>query len=310
MIDYKILIVEDEALIAHDISMKLKKVGYRVIETVDSAEKSILAARALKPDIIIMDIVLKGDMDGIDAAARIRHEANIPIIFLTTYSDDTFIARAASQIPYGYILKPFRTQELIIQIEMTMHRHRFDMSLIEKNQVLTKELTRSRDLEKRMQEITLVDELTGIYNRRGFHHLARQHMDIGKRTGRSMIIGFFDLDYMKHINDTFGHKAGDNALVATAGILRKVFRTSDVIARWGGDEFVVLMINADSGNIESIEERILSSVNSYNEFAEHSYIISLSWGMLKWDPSVNTDIDGIISQADELMYQNKTCKKI
>lgn len=310
MIDYKVLIVEDEALIAHDLSLKLKRFGYQVFDTVDTAEKSIQAAKMLKPDIIIMDIILKGDMDGIDAAAKIRHETNIPIIFLTTYSDEQFINRAATQIPYGYILKPYRAQELIIQIEMTRHRHRFDMGLLQKNHMLTKELTKSRDIEKRMQEITLVDELTGIYNRRGFHQLARQHVDIAKRSGRSMIIGFFDLDHMKHINDAFGHDAGDNALIAAAGIFKKVFRTSDILSRWGGDEFLVLMINAESGNLEAIEERIMSSINSYNEYADHPYIISMSWGLVKWDPAIHQDIDEMIARADELMYQNKTCKRI
>ncbi len=310
MKDYKVLIVEDEALIAHDISLTLQKCGYSVVDTVDTAEKSIQAARTLKPDIIIMDIILKGDMDGIDAAAKIRHENNIPIIFLTTYTDEQFVNRAATQIPYGFVLKPYRAQELIIQIEMTRHRHRFDMGMLQKNQVLTKELIKSRDLERRMQEITLLDDLTGIYNRRGFRHLARQHVDIAKRTGRAMIIGFFDLDHMKHINDAFGHDAGDAAIIAAAGILKKVFRNSDVISRWGGDEFLVMMINADAGNLEAIDERIISCINSYNEYADHQYIISMSWGIVKWDPAAGAELDEMIARADELMYQNKMCKRI
>jgi diguanylate cyclase (GGDEF)-like protein len=310
MENYKVLIVEDESLIAYDIGMTLKKFGYMVVDMVDTAEKSIQSARELKPDVILMDIVLKGDMDGIDAAAMIRHELNIPIIFITTYSDEFFVNRAAAQIPYGYILKPFRMQELVILIEMTRHRHRFDLNIQQKNQMLMRELIKSRNLERRMQEITLVDELTGVFNRRGFRQLAIRQIDIAKRTGKSMLVGFFDLDHMKHINDTFGHETGDSALMATADILKKIFRNSDIISRWGGDEFIVLMINAETGNIESIEERIINSINNYNEYAEHQYIISLSWGIVIWDPAIQSSIDDVISQADELMYQNKMCKRI
>ncbi len=308
--DCKVLIVEDEALIAFDISMTLQQFGYTVVNIVATAEESIKAVEEFMPDVVIMDILLKGKTDGIEAAEKIKEVYKIPIIFLTTCTDDTVVKRATTQVPYGYLLKPFRSMELSIIIELARQRHSLEQVLIQNNLKLTEELGKSRKLEKRLQEVSLVDELTGLYNRRGFNQLSRQQAEIAKRTGRSMFLSFFDLDHMKHINDAYGHAEGDNALMAATGILRRIFRTSDIISRWGGDEFAVLMINADCDEIQSIEQRILNSINSYNDTADHRYIISMSWGIAKFDPSYPAEIDDLVSRADEMMYRHKSYKRL
>jgi diguanylate cyclase (GGDEF)-like protein len=308
--DCKVLIVEDEALIAFDISMTLQQFGYSVVNIVATAEESIKAVEEYKPDVVIMDILLKGKTDGIEAAEKIKDEYKIPIIFLTTCTDDKTVKRATTQIPYGYLLKPFRSMELSILIELARQRHSFEQILIQNNLKLTDELNKSRKLERKLQEISLVDELTGLYNRRGFSQLSRQQTEIAKRSGRGMLLCFFDLDHMKHINDSYGHHEGDKALVSAASILRKIFRTSDIIARWGGDEFAVLMINAECDDIQSIDQRIETSINNYNDTADHRYIISMSWGIVKFDPSYPAEIDDLISRADEMMYRHKSYKRL
>lgn len=308
--DCKVLIVEDEALIAFDISMTLQQFGYTVVNIVATADESIKAVEEFKPDVVIMDILLKGNTDGIEAAERIKEEYKIPIIFLTTCTDDTTVKRATTQVPYGYLLKPFRSMELSILIELARQRHSVEQVLIQNNKKLTEELNKSRKLEKKLQEISLVDDVTGLYNRRGFNQLARQQTEIARRTGRNMLLSFFDLDHMKHINDSYGHHEGDNALVAAAGILRRIFRASDIIARWGGDEFSVLMINAECDDILSIEQRINDAINDYNETADHRYIISMSWGIVKYDPAFPAEIDDLITRADEMMYRHKSYKRL
>lgn len=308
--DCKILIVEDEALIAFDISMTLQQFGYTVVSIVHSAHESIQAVEELKPDVVIMDIILQGKTDGIDAAEKIKNDYKIPIIFLTTSTDDTVVKRATTQVPYGYLLKPYRSMELGIIIELARERHSLEQVLVQKNLRLTEELDRSRTLEKKLLEISLVDELTGLYNRRGFNQLSRQQAEIAKRTGKGMLLCFFDLDHMKHINDAYGHPEGDNTLTAAAAILRKVFRNSDIIARWGGDEFAVLMINAEGVEIGSIEGRIKDTVDEYNDTADHRYIVSMSWGIVKYDPASPVEIDELVSRADSMMYRNKACKRM
>ncbi len=308
--DCKVLIVEDEALIAFDISMTLQQFGYSVVNIVATADESIRAVEEFKPDVVIMDILLKGKTDGIDAAEKIKNDFKIPIIFLTTCTDDTVVKRATTQVPYGYLLKPFRSMELSILIELARQRHGLEQVLLQNNLKLTEELDKSRKLEKKLHEISLVDDLTGLYNRRGFNQLSRQQTEIAKRTGRSMLLAFFDLDHMKHINDAYGHHEGDNALAAAASILRRIFRTSDIIARWGGDEFAVLMINAECDEVQSIEQRIEECINSYNDTAEHRYIISMSWGIVKNDPASPVEINDLVSRADEMMYRHKSYKRI
>lgn len=305
----KVLIVEDEALVAHDISATLREFGYSIVDTVDTAEASIDAVRDKKPDIVIMDIMLKGEYDGIDAAEMIKNEHDIPIIFLSTHTEEGIIKRATKQVPYGYLLKPFRGLELGILIEVTRSRHRIERHLQEKNEILTRRLIKSREIASRLEEISLIDDLTGIYNRRGFHSLSRHHVEIAKRTGRNMLVCFFDLDHMKNINDVHGHIAGDTILTAAAGVLKKTFRGSDILSRWGGDEFVVMMINADCENMQAIEERIRGNIDAYNDAAEHQYMLSMSWGIATFDPASHEDLDEIIVRADALMYREKTRKR-
>jgi diguanylate cyclase (GGDEF)-like protein len=135
-------------------------------------------------------------------------------------------------------------------------------------------------------------------------------MEIAKRTKKALLFCFFDMDSLKDINDTFGHNAGDQALRSAILILKKIFRGSDIISRWGGDEFMVLMINAECNDMKSIDDRIIRKINDYNDSAKHQFVISMSWGMVKYDPALPMDIEEVITHADELMYKNKTDKKL
>jgi|SRR4030095_2027449 len=117
----KIIVVEDEALIALDIKEKLIELGFLVPMTIDNGEDAIKYAGEIMPDIILMDIVLKGDMDGIEAAKQIKEKFNIPSLFLTAYNNSTIVERAMKINPAGYLLKPFddsKLQEIIIDLNI------------------------------------------------------------------------------------------------------------------------------------------------------------------------------------------------
>ena len=118
-----ILIVEDESIIAKDIQHSLKKLGYTVVGVSSTGEDAIKLTEELKPDLILMDIMLKGDISGIDAAIQIREKYNIPIIYLTAYADESTLNRAKVSEPYGYILKPFKEIDLRTSIEMSLYKH-------------------------------------------------------------------------------------------------------------------------------------------------------------------------------------------
>ena len=125
----RVFIVEDEVLVARDIKSRLEKLGYQVIGTAARGDDAVSRVLSERPDLILMDINLKGDMDGIEAADRIRAEADLPIIFCTAYSNDETLARAKVTVPYGYVLKPFDNRELEITIEIALHKHQMEVAL-------------------------------------------------------------------------------------------------------------------------------------------------------------------------------------
>jgi CheY-like chemotaxis protein len=122
----KIMIVEDEWITADDIGMSLQSLGYTVTSMVTSGEEAIQKAEKDKPDLVLMDIMLKGKMDGIEAASQIRSCYNIPIIYLTAYADEKILERAKITEPFGYIVKPFVNEDLKIAIEIALYKHRVE----------------------------------------------------------------------------------------------------------------------------------------------------------------------------------------
>ena len=131
----KILVVEDEVIIAYSLQHILTKMGYEVAEIVHSGEEAIVRAQEINPDLILMDIQLRDDMDGIEAAERIRQLGSAPpIIYLTAYADEQTVVRAKITEPFGYILKPFEERELNICIEMAFYKHHLEKRLKESEQ--------------------------------------------------------------------------------------------------------------------------------------------------------------------------------
>jgi two-component system response regulator LytT len=127
----RVVVIEDEAIVRKDISMCLKRLGYEVVGTGDTAEKAVSLALELKPDIFLMDIRIKGDKTGIDAATEIKKSVNIPIIYLTAYADEATLEKAKVTEPYGYILKPFKEIDIKTSVEMALHKHKSDMQKFE-----------------------------------------------------------------------------------------------------------------------------------------------------------------------------------
>jgi len=126
-----LLVVEDESIVAMDIKHRAEGLGYRVVGIAASGEDAIKLAREEKPDLVLMDIVLKGEMDGIEAAEVIREEMNIPVVYLTAYSDEKTLSRAKLTGPFGYIIKPFEDRELHSAIEVALYKHKMDSKLRE-----------------------------------------------------------------------------------------------------------------------------------------------------------------------------------
>ncbi len=131
-----VLVVEDESIVSKDIQYSLKKLGYNVIGAAATGEKAIELATELKPDIILMDIMLKGDITGIEASAEIKEKLQIPIIFLTAYADESTLAKAKVTEPYAYIIKPFKEIDLHTSIEMALYKHGKELEILKERDML------------------------------------------------------------------------------------------------------------------------------------------------------------------------------
>jgi len=126
MVEKRILVVEDESIVAEDLRDSPINLGYEVPSVVSSGEKAIRTAMDISPDLVLMDIVLQGEMDGIEAAKQIRFNYDIPVVYLTSYSDEQILERAKITEPYGYIIKPFKERELNINIEIALYKHKME----------------------------------------------------------------------------------------------------------------------------------------------------------------------------------------
>ncbi|MBP7764350.1 MAG: PAS domain S-box protein [Syntrophaceae bacterium] len=173
---------------------------------------------------------------------------------------------------------------------------------------IARDITERKQLEEKLRVISITDELTGLYNRRGFIAFSEQHRKIAVRTRQAMLLFFADLDKLKEINDTFGHQEGDRALVEVAEILKSAFRESDVIGRIGGDEFAVLVTNATAAAGGLLSARVQEILDRRNQGQSRGYPLGLSKGVAPYDPDHPCSLDELMSRADERMYRQKTNK--
>jgi len=167
------------------------------------------------------------------------------------------------------------------------------------------DITVRKRTEDMLRALLLIDELTGLYNRRGFLTLGQQQLKMANRTRRRMYLLFTDFDDLKWINDTFGHPEGDRALIEVANVLRKTFRESDIIARIGGDEFVVLAMETGGAGADVLAARLQENLRVCNAREGRCYKLSLSIGVARYDPENPCSIDELIAEADKLMYEQK-----
>jgi two-component system cell cycle response regulator len=240
-------------------------------------------------DVILSDLGLP-DSQGLETIRRIHKAApGVPIVVLTALNDESFGGQVLQEGAQDYLVKGQIDGRLLWRaLRYAMERHRVQLGAL---------------------TLALIDDLTGFNNRRGFFALAEHHANLAYRTGRNFLLVFVDLDGLKRINDTFGHQAGNRALVDTSIVLRDSFRQSDILARLGGDEFAILVAEAAENDIEAVRHRIDRKLCSFNADPGRRYDLSFSVGIVPNDATQHSNLEQLLSQADALMYRQKHSKK-
>jgi diguanylate cyclase (GGDEF)-like protein len=280
----RILIVEDEALIAMELKDRLEGLGYAVCGRAAHAETALEHVVALRPDLVLMDISLAGKMNGVEAAARIRDLSESPVVFLSAYSDPTLIARAAQSGSFGYLVKPFEERELCATIEMALARHAEG---------------------RRLRAQTVIDPLTGLHNRRFLDEALPRELARAQREGSELAVAMLDIDYFKQLNDTHGHDAGDQVLRAVAEAIRDALRESDLVCRFGGEEFTVLLPATKPehapGKVQAVCDGIRAMRIAYHG-AELRVTLSAGVAMA---PRDGISAEAVVRAADAALYRAK-----
>jgi len=279
-----ILIVDDDAVILHFMKTVLEIAGYRC-ETAANSQAALELVGSTDFDMMITDIVMP-KMDGLELTQKAKGlRPGMPVIVTTGLVDNFSYDGALEAGASDFLKKPFTEKELIARI-----RH-----------------------VKRQEEIrnlTLKDELTGVYNRRGFFALVEHQFKIARRNNTGIFMLYADMDNLKKINDSMGHREGDKALVEIADILRKNFRESDIIARIGGDEFVVFPVGTSMEAVEKTLDRLQKALETFNAENLRGYALSMSVGISFYDPNRPSSIDDLLSAADRSMYERKMSRPV
>lgn len=241
-------------------------------------------------DAALLDLSPEHD-GGLHALARLHERApDLPIIVLTGVDDEALSVRALKAGAQDSLVKGEVDGNLLVRaIRYAIERHQLQVAL---------------------HAMSLIDDLTGLYNRRGFLTLARQQLKTADRLRKRVSQIFVDLDGLKMINDSHGHREGDQALIETADLLRETFRESDIIARIGGDEFVVLAMENGVGAVDQWTQRLHDSLRARNARPDRRFPLSLSMGVTHYDPDRPCALDDLLDRADSLMYQQKRSKRV
>jgi two-component system cell cycle response regulator len=282
----RILLIEDNPDDVEVVKRSLRSDGKSYSITVVDRVAAILPLLDEKRvDLILLDLGLP-DSTGLESFDRLRAQApDVPVIILTGRDDLTTAREAVRKGAQDYLVKGQLEGNLLLHgVRYAAERHA---------------------LHQELEELSLRDPLTGLYNRRGFLLLAEQSLRLAKRSGRESVLLSADVDRLKTINDTRGHLAGDQALCCVARALMAAMRESDIIARLAGDEFVALAVEAHPPGIPSLIRRFRDRLAEERRCCVAASGLSVSIGIAPFDPTASPTLEELMDSADKDMYQEK-----
>ena len=286
----KLLLVEDNPGDARLITEALSEIAKPKLELVhcETLTQALEFCAKGNPDAILLDLGLP-DSQGLDTVQRMRGAVpQTPIVALTVRDEEELAVQSLQTGVQDYLPKGQIDGTLVWRaLRYAVERQRVQLELV---------------------NLALIDDLTGLHNRRGFVALAGHYVKIANRSGTPFLIAFIDLDGLKQINDTFGHQEGNRALVEAASVLKDACRQSDILARLGGDEFAILVTDVVEDCTDVLHRRIQQKLDSCNRNPGRGYPLSFSVGMVRANTTEPADLDQLLHQADGLMYAQKQRK--
>ena len=284
-----LVLVADDEDIRSLVALRLRKAGYDVI-TAANGEEALKLTREAKPDLLLLDISMPV-MDGLAVCREIQAAlgaAAPPVIFLTARTHTTAAVEGFAVGAADYVTKPFRPAELLARVHANL---------------------RSKAVRDALAHDATTDPLTGLLNRRGLDTRALEAVALARRHGRPLACLVIDLDHFKRINDTYGHAAGDVVLQAVAERLHRETRISDLAARFGGEEFLILMPETSSEGATVAAEKLRAACEAEPVFyasPEGAITIPLtcSIGAASWRPGMGEPPD-LFDEADRALYEAK-----
>ena len=285
-----VLVAESSAEIREDLLRRLAERGNRVAGAAAGEEALELVAREA-PDVILLDQELAG-VGGMEVLDRLRaHEelAAMPVIMLTASHDHELMLEALRRGAHDYLRKPFDPAELDARVLAALRVKRLHNALLEAN--------------RRLARQALTDDLTGLANRRHGGRQLEREVALCVRHGRLLALLRVDVDHFKEINDSLGHEAGDEVLVAVARRLEGAVRGGDELARWGGDEFVAILPGTDKPGALRAAERLRAAVSEAPVVvAGRELPVTVSVGWAHW---AGDTPDDLLARADRALYRSK-----
>lgn len=283
----KIMIVEDESIIAEDLADSLEDMGYIVVDIVSSGEEAILMAAEKQPHLILMDVMLQGEIDGITAAEEIYSSLQIPIIFLTAYSDNQTLQRVKATNPFGYIVKPFEERNLYLTIEIALERHHYDPITHLPNRFLFK---------SKLDEI--LSHKNGD-NSGNLYHINESHKH---QNSPKIPIFYISLDRINRIQVTLGSKNRELVLCNIAKRLKESISDIEILAHLEAAEFAIILKPVKhKKNAIDIAESILDVISQSMVLGSDEVYVTASIGITFY-PLDGTVADELLKNANAAMY--------
>lgn len=240
-------------------------------------------------DLVLLDLNLP-DSEGIVTFERASAFApDVPVVVLTDVDDEDVAMGTVQGGAQDYLVKGEVEANLLLRsVRYAVERHR---------------------LLSALRSLSLIDDLTGLYNKRGFQELGAQQLKLARRMSRGVLLVVLDVDRFKTINDTLGHHVGDRALLKLAELVRSTFRRSDLAARMGGDDFAILAMEASEDDAQLITRRIRDRIDHFNRTSKEPYRLSLSLGVARYDPEDPVSVDDLLEDARTAIQAEKDDKR-